>query len=242
MRVGRLGDSMSDNHDFERAWLAKFARSLAEIAGEAVRGEVMNGSESLSSRSCRREVIAWSRIALRRLESLVDDEKRKAIMTGCACIYPASDLADVRRAYEMSGDIDLAHRMLQEKFESFLGADLRLADDLAREVIKRGWGLAGIRKGGTIIATKIPKSENLLAYLEEKDPEKKRYLYCHCPRIRDVLNTSETMPAIYCYCGAGFYKAIWEEILQRRVRVEVLKSVLKGDEICSIAVYLPGAQ
>jgi len=54
-----------------------------------------------------------------------------------------------------------------------------------------------------------------------------------------VLSTSETIPPIYCYCGAGFYKGIWEEILQQPVKVEVLKSVLAGDEVCTIAVHLP---
>lgn len=43
----------------------------------------------------------------------------------------------------------------------------------------------------------------------------------------------------YCYCGAGFYKGIWEEILKKPVKVEVLKTVMKGDDICQIAIYLP---
>jgi len=43
----------------------------------------------------------------------------------------------------------------------------------------------------------------------------------------------------YCYCGAGFYKDIWEEILQHPVEVEVMESVLKGDDVCKIAIYLP---
>jgi len=43
----------------------------------------------------------------------------------------------------------------------------------------------------------------------------------------------------YCYCGAGFYKGIWEEILQEPVEVEVLESVLKANEVCKIAIHLP---
>jgi len=74
--------------------------------------------------------------------------------------------------------------------------------------------------------------------MNEPDPEKKRALYCHCPRIRDVLKTSQTIPPIYCYCGAGFYKGMWEEILQEPVEVELLESVLKGDDVCKVAVHL----
>jgi len=76
--------------------------------------------------------------------------------------------------------------------------------------------------------------------MKETDPERKRALYCHCPRVRDVLKTSDTrLSTTYCYCGAGFYKGIWEEILQKLVKVKVLETVMKGDDVCKIAVYLP---
>jgi len=52
---------------------------------------------------------------------------------------------------------------------------------------------------------------------------------------KDNLMISTT----YCYCGAGFYKGIWEEILQRPVEVEVLESVLSGGEVCKIVIHLP---
>ena len=114
-----------------------------------------------------------------------------------------------------------------------------MGDELIEEIVGRGWGAAGIKRDNAIIATKIPKSGYLVEYMKETDPEKKQQYYCHCPRVRDVLKTSESISATYCYCGAGFYKGIWEEILQAPVEVEVLESVLKGDEVCTIAIHLP---
>ena len=230
---------MSETLDFERAWLKKLSRCLDEIVGEAVRRQVMQGSEGLSSQSDRSEVIAWSQRAMERLDVLVGDKERRDIMTGCACQYPKSELQEARQVYESTGDIDLAHRKLQEMFESFLRDVLALDDDLFAELVRRGWGLAGIRPGDTIIATKIPKSGFLVEYMREADPEKRRQYYCHCPRVRDALKMSEAISATYCYCGAGFYKGVWEEILQRPVEVEVLESVLQGDDVCKIAIYLP---
>jgi predicted hydrocarbon binding protein len=230
---------MSEECDFEWAWLAKFSGRLDEIAGEEIRKEVMEGSEELSSRSSRQDVIVWSKRAMEKLEALVDEERRKAIMTGCACQYPKSDLQAMRKAYEATRDIELAHQMLQQQSESFLKNTLDLSEDLVVEIVARGWGAAGVKKGNTIIATKIPKSGYLVEYMRETDPEKKRQYYCHCPRIRDVLKSSETISPTYCYCGAGFYKGIWEEILQEPVEVEVLESVLKGDKVCKIAIHLP---
>jgi predicted hydrocarbon binding protein len=229
---------MSEKQDFERAWLAKFSNCLDRIAGEEIRKEVMKKSAALSH-SSRREVIDWFKGAMERLETLVDEEKCQEIMTGCACQYPKSDLQKIREQYEATKDIDLVHQMLQEQFESFLKGALRLSDELVKEIVSKGWGSAGVKRGNTIIATKIPKSSYLIEYMQETDPERKRQYYCHCPRIRDVLKTSETISPTYCYCGAGFYKGIWEEILQRPVEVEVLETVLKGDEVCKIAIYLP---
>lgn len=228
--------------DFERAWLAKLSSCLNEIAGEEIRKEVMKGSEELSSHSDPQEVINWSKGAMEQLESLVDEKKRKEIMIGCACQYPKSALQEVRKKYEETEDTDLVHRMLQEQFESFLKETLQLSDDLFEEVVKRGWGLAGVKRGDRIIATKIPKSGYLVEYIKEIDPETRRQYYCHCPRVREVLKSSETISPTYCYCGAGFYKGIWEEILQKPVEVEVLETVLKGDEACKIAIYLPSDQ
>ena len=230
---------MSEAQDFERAWLAKFSSCLDRIVGEEIRKEVMKGSEELSSHSSRQGIIDWSKGAMERLDSLVNEETSKEIMTGCACQYSKSDLQPIRKKYEVTKDIDLVHQMLQEQFESFLKNLLELSDELIEEIVRKGWGLAGVKEGNAIIATKIPKSGYLIEYMNETDPEMRRQYYCHCPRIRDVLKTSETISPTYCYCGAGFYKGIWEEILQQPVEVQILETVLKGDESCKIAIYLP---
>jgi hypothetical protein len=230
---------MSEVRDFERAWLNKFSCCLNEIAGEDIRRQVMQGSEGLSSQSDRGEVIAWSQRAMERLDALVGEKERRDIMAGCACQCPKSELQEARQVYKSTGDTDLAHRKLQERFEVFLKDMLALDDDLFAEIVRRGWGLAGVRHGDIIMATKIPKSGFLIEYMRETDPGKRRQLYCHCPRIREMLKTSEEISATYCYCGAGFYKGIWEEILQRPVEVEVLESVLQGDDACKIAIHLP---
>jgi predicted hydrocarbon binding protein len=229
---------MPKGSDFERAWLAKFSRCLRDLAGEEIQDIVMEGSETLSAGKEPLEVIHWTQDAVERLESIVGEDTLKSIMTGCACQYPKSDLQDVRREYEVSGDIHVVHRMLQESFEIFLRDTLRLEEELVAQVVERGWGLAGILSGDTIIATKIPKSGYLIEYLMETDPEKKRQIYCHCPRVRDALTMSESLPLSYCYCGAGFYKGIWEEILQEPVDVEVLESVLSGGQVCKVEIHL----
>lgn len=230
---------MSEDFDFERAWLRKFASALDRTAGSETRKSVMEGSETLSDQSCRREVIDWSRRAMERLDSLVDEPDRRQIMLDCACQYPKVSLKAMRDAYAETGDLAVAHRMLQAQFETFLAETLGLGAEMIDEIVGWGWGAAGVVQGNTIVATKIPKSGNLVEYMREPDPARRRQLYCHCPRIRDMLKSSETISPTYCYCGAGFYRGIWEEITQGPVTVELLESVLAGDDVCKVAIHLP---
>ena len=230
---------MSESQDFERMWLSKFATCLDQEVGVEVRKYIMEGSEQLSSTASREDVIQWTREAMERLDSSVDDSHRHAVMTGCACQYPASDLQEIRSIYAETKDLDQVHSLLQQKLETFLREDLDLEEQLINEVVSRGWGLAGFKEGKTIIATKIPKSGDLKDYFNEVDPQARRELYCHCPRVRDAVAANEKTSMSYCYCGAGFYKALWEEITQEPVYVEMLESVLAGDDACKIAIYLP---
>lgn len=230
---------MSGSFDFEIYWLDKFARCIEQEAGAGVREAVMAGSESLSDASPRAEVIAWSQAALARLLDRVDEAAGRRILTGCACQYGKEELQDIRAVYEATGDLGQAHALLQERFETLLVETLQLESSLVDEIVGRGWGLAGILEGDTILATKIPKSGFLVEYMNETDPAQKRAYYCHCPRVRDALRTGQQLPVTYCYCGAGYYQAIWQEILQRPVEVEVQESVLQGDDVCTIAIHLP---
>jgi len=75
--------------------------------------------------------------------------------------------------------------------------------------------------------------------MQESDPEKKQALYCHCPNVQEAHKMSAAFPVSYCYCGAGFYKGIWEEIMQKPVKVELISSILTGDSLCRFKIHLP---
>ncbi len=229
----------AEKNDFESQWQGKLARSVEALAGRETRERVMPGGEDLSDASPSREKLEWTCRALDRLAESADLKTRQEILTQCACQYPTEDLAEIRQAYLQNGDLDQALAMLQEKFEGFLREGLDLEEKLIEQITSRGWGLAGLREGNTITATKIPKSGYLREYFQEEDPLKKRQLYCHCPRVREMVGSNPGLPEEYCFCGAGFYRGIWEEILGEPVQVEVLQSVMGGDQVCQIAVHLP---
>jgi len=229
----------TEEFDFERSWQEKLSRAIEEAAGEEVRDLILQGGETLTQETGTTEKIIWTCGALDLLAEHTDERTGREILTGCACHYPVEDLGDIKEAFQSTGDIDSAVEMLQVKVERFLRETLELEEELVVEIISRGWGLAGYRADNTIIATKIPKSGFLVDYFNQTDPAEKRRTYCHCPRVRDGVGLEPALPEVYCYCGAGFYQGIWEEILGEPVRVEVLESVMAGDDVCKIAVHLP---
>jgi hypothetical protein len=42
--------------------------------------------------------------------------------------------------------------------------------------------------------------------------------------------------SVYCNSGGCLYKGIWERILSHEVEIELLQSILKGDEICQVRI------
>lgn len=223
---------------FEDQWFSKFSKALDETVGKDVRGKIMQGSERPSVSIDQEGVVEWTIKAMDRLDKLADERSRRKIMTGCACRFPEHRLQPLRERFEKTEDFDSIHRMLQNLFVSDLKTGLKLNDDVIRKILSWGWGVAGVRQGTTIIATKMPFE--LKEHLDEKDPQMKRYHYCHCPRVRAIIRSPKRkISTTYCYCGAGFYKHIWENILQRPVEVEVLETVLGGANVCRIAIHLP---
>jgi len=232
-------DDETEKFDFEKNWQERLSRAVESAAGEGIRDLVLQGGEGLTQETGTTEKTIWTCGALDLLAENTDEETGKEILTSCACRYPVEDLQDVKEVYQSSGNLDLAVEMLQEKFINFIREILGLEEELITEINSLGWGLAGRREGNSIIAIKIPKSGFLVDYFNETDPEEKRRLYCHCPRVRDGVGLEPALPEVYCYCGAGFYQGIWEEILGEPVRVEVLESVMSGGDVCKIAIHLP---
>jgi hypothetical protein len=89
------------------------------------------------------------------------------------------------------------------------------------------------KEGNVIYFTKV--AHDIEGFNKAKTAEGKRYCYCHCDYIKAA---TEPISATHCYCSAGWYKRIREGILERPVRVELIKSVMQGDDICQFAVYI----
>jgi predicted hydrocarbon binding protein len=47
------------------------------------------------------------------------------------------------------------------------------------------------------------------------------------------------MSPTFCYCSSGWERRQWEGAIGRPVRVDVVKTLLRGDDHCQFAIHLP---
>jgi hypothetical protein len=206
--------------------LALFAENIDSFADAQVRKDILKGSDDIDGDTDIEELAVWMKGAVERLCSLVDEETAKKIMTYNACRFAeetflgdtVGELARLKALYEKNGDVDEIIREM-DKDRSFNGASMFPKFE---------------RKGNVLYDTKKPCQPDKFA--GAKSGYEKQLYYCYCPFAKA---TKEKFPSVYCNCGAGFCKFIWEEIVEGDVKIEVIESVLNGDEQCTFAIYLP---
>jgi hypothetical protein len=203
-------------------WNALLAYNLERVVGAAGRETVMQGSDAIDVETDLDERFRWVKQALERLDGLADEHQKYDVLSSCAHVFPAEQVAKLRavyaEAYERTGD------GLQA-----VDAVLTFMDD------DPGWQEGSRREGRTIYAAKNPRDPQ--AYEEAQTEAERKSAYCFCPIVREHLD--QGMPISFCYCGAGWYRRQWEGAIGKPVAIEVVQSILKGDDVCQFAIRLP---
>ena len=193
----------------EKTWPEKLAESIREVVDEDTANWVLGEAEGIPEADIITKAL-WTEAVVNRLEAAVHDpQKRIDIMTRCCCRCADEHLAGFREQYKQHGDLD------------------RLLGDMHGVLFLN----PPRREGDTIYITKAPRRPDEYAQAETRE-DKIRY-FCHCDYARA---SGGRISKTYCYCGAGWAKRIWEGVLDRPVSVEVVESVLDGDDACVLAV------
>ena len=61
------------------------------------------------------------------------------------------------------------------------------------------------------------------------------YDRCYCG---SVSTSRQPFSATYCHCSCGWYRQLFEMLLNKPVEVELLGSILQGDEHCRFLIHL----
>jgi effector-binding domain-containing protein len=203
-------------------WQALFSENLARALGAGAAEAVTQGGERLTLESIVDERFRWVKGAMERLVDLADEGQAYDVLSSCAHVFPEGQIAKLRTAYE---DARTGVNDPWQAVDAVL--DFMEADP--------GWGERPHRAGNVITATKAPRDRQ--AYEKAGTDAERRNAYCFCPLVRNHLDGS--MPPTFCYCGSGWYRRQWEGAIGRPVKIEIVKSILKGDDVCQFAIHLP---
>ncbi|MFX1316166.1 MAG: hypothetical protein ACFE9T_09905 [Promethearchaeota archaeon] len=216
----RYDKNNQDNNEVEiqavlHKWDDRLKKNLDRVLGKKVRKEVMEGREDLfnleSSMDSRAQ---WIKNVMARIDKVSNNNQKYEILSKCAHDFSQKRIDKLKAIYEKNNNID---EVLKEMHKDYT------------------WYENPIRKGNIIYVDKIPYNQD--GYKKAESTEEKRRNYCHCPLVREHFDSG--ISPTFCNCSAGWYRQQWEGILGIPIQIDVLKSLVKGDDYCKFAIHLP---
>jgi hypothetical protein len=200
-------------HEWERL----LGEGAEQVLGPEARRVLMQGSEGFNPQSTFEEYLAWIQGAIERLDALTDDEEKKCqVVSRCAHVFPQERIDHLRAIYEQGEFDDILHAMYLDDF----------------------WYEKPVRHGNIIYMRKNPYNPE--GYASAKTPAERRKAYCHCPFVHPYLDELPSrLSPTFCYCGAGWYRRLWEGILGQPVKIEHVETLLRGNDQCMLTITLP---
>lgn len=236
------GETMDGNDVFHNLY-----DEVEKELGKEMREKIFAGVELPKPGVDQKTKVEITKVVMDRMDELVEPEKRNEIMSSGLHRLGEAGLKRMREVFLEADDIDdfldKRQEALIERLEGYRDRDelwftQPINDDVVEYVRKNPTIEYGVREGDKVITTKIPYQT--IKWLNEKDPLKKKYHYCHCFWVRESLKKEDSLiSSSFCYCSAGFYKQQWDAILDQPVKVDMVESVLKGDPVCKFAIHLP---
>ncbi|HPR41915.1 MAG TPA: hypothetical protein PK718_05135 [Candidatus Methanofastidiosa archaeon] len=220
LEVYRSGAPVDDGNDemelimMIHPWMQLLKGGLEDVLGREDSLELIRGLEDINPMTDLEDRFSKIKWFLEDLEGLSDDDQRYEIMSGCADRFSKKRIKLLRDIYLKKRNVD------------------DVIDFMKKE---QDWYSEPWRDEEGIHIIKVPYRRK--EYDKAETPEEKRKYYCHCPIVRGRLD--DGMPSTYCLCGSGWFRQVWEGILERPVRVRMLRSLLKGDDCCEFVVEMP---
>lgn len=230
-----------------REVIENLSTRLIEEFGEEFRNEIFEGIEMPPLGLHPKKKPEYTKVLIQRFEEKLGTERCAQFLNkGLRYRYEEARKPD-RELFLQCKNID---EFLERKHKNFVAeleecynkGELFFTQEITKEVlelVKNDKSIeVGVREGDKIIIKKIPHMAK--EYLKETDEHMKRYYYCHCPWMKQAfLESDKPVSPVFCNCSAGYYRAYWEIVLDQHIQVEVVKSLLQGDSVCTFEVHLP---
>lgn len=202
-------------------WSRLFGAHLARVLGAEGATQVLRGVQPLALESDLDARFAWSKEMMARLDRLATEEQKYDIVSSCAHVFPAGQIEKLRAIYVDARSKNANALEAVDAVIAFMQND-------------PGWGEKPTREGNVIYSTKNPRDPQ--AHAQATTDAERQRAYCFCPIVRDRLD--QGMSPTFCYCGSGWFRRQWEGATGKPVRVEIIQSIVKGDDVCRFAVHL----
>lgn len=186
-------------------------------------------------------------LLMKRMQERLPEEIFKKVLAGNHHEIPSEKFEESKNKFkELNGDIDAFLKYRHEQQVAELDDYCRqgkiwyeqiLTPETVAFVRDHPEIQGGVREGNVIYLTKIPYEPQ--KYIDETDPDIKRYYACHCPFVRaSLLTNDERVIPEWCYCSAGFEKQLFDTIYERELPIKVLETPFMGDLRCRFAIYI----
>ncbi len=198
-------------------WDRLFAEAAEREFSLPDRQLLMEGIEVITPETSASHYTDRIRNAIERLDQLTTDSDQKCrVVSHCAHVFPPERIDHLREIYQRGDLDDILHEMYTDHF----------------------WYEKPVRRGNVIYMRKNPFDQE--AYQNAATPGEKRKAYCHCSFVRPYLDeTPSRLSPTFCYCGAGWYRQLWEGILGLPVKIEHVETLLRGNDQCTLTITLP---
>ncbi|MFN2160109.1 MAG: hypothetical protein ACK2U3_13860 [Anaerolineales bacterium] len=222
-------------------------RKTGDILGENNRARIFDGIQLPELGTRPEEKPALTGIVMQRLELVANKEQCREILSDCLRDLPDEDYMEERRKYLDCASLEEYLELRKMEFTAELEKirdqgglfyTQKVTDEVIEFVRSSPEIGGGVRKGDIVYQTKIPYKT--AEWLVESDENLKKYYYCHCPWVREAFRAGKiNIPSTFCNCSAGFMKKPFEVMFGRKLKAEMVQTVLGGDPWCRAAIYLP---
>lgn len=184
---------------------------------------------------------------VRRMQEVLPEEICKKALAGNHHKIPVESFEKEKEIYKNTPDFDqylksFHQRNVQElqKYsdEGTIWYEQKITPEVVEFVKNNQEVQGGVREGDIIYITKIPFDP--VRYLQETDPDLKRFYACHCQFVRTALLTNAAdVPPEWCYCSAGYVKWMFDVLFEQPVEADILETPFMGDNRCRFAIHIP---
>ncbi|MBN1264929.1 MAG: GyrI-like domain-containing protein [Anaerolineales bacterium] len=206
-------ENLTEVQIFVVDWEQRLAVQVEKTLGSEACLAVMRDWHQYNTQIGADQRSLWVHSAVGTLDRLTGKEDTYEIISRCAHTFSSRRISELREIYQETGDVDKVLEVMNAEPDWYENPE---------------------RQGRIIYVTKIPA--NRQQYDEAVSRNERRQAYCHCALAYRHL---DTMPPAFCNCGAGWYRQLWEGILQKPISVEIIKSLTCKDDTCRFAIHLP---